>query len=349
MSKIPIIVTGLGWVGVNRHINAIRRNSEFELIGVIDRRTDRAKNYAQQFGLKHWAQAESLKEVPWINNAQAITISTPPHSHFKLVTEALQLGLHVLTEKPFAMNIEEGEQMLATAQATSRTLAVVHNFQFASSANMLSRDINNGRLGKIQRIHAMQLSNPLRRLPPWYEELPGGLFYDESPHLLYLINRFSPSPLILKNTNIIPNPEGKNTPALVQALYMSESPDRNIPITLDMDFQATLSEWHLAIIGDKEMGIVDIFRDIYLRLPNDGAHTTKTVLRTSLSTTLQHWKQHFTSGIKHLRGTLDYGNNEIYRRFLESVKTGETPQYINAENAIQILSMQHQLLESSYS
>ncbi|MFD2578015.1 hypothetical protein ACFSTD_04005 [Novosphingobium colocasiae] len=43
--------------------------------------------------------------------------------------------------------------------------------------------------------------------------------------------------------------------------------------------------------------MVDVFRDIYLRLRNDGAHGTADVIRTSLSATAQHWWQHIASGI----------------------------------------------------
>jgi predicted dehydrogenase len=40
----------------------------------------------------------------------------------------LQRGLHVITEKPFAISVREGQAMLAAATAADRTLAVVHNF-----------------------------------------------------------------------------------------------------------------------------------------------------------------------------------------------------------------------------
>jgi len=34
------------------------------------------------------------------------------------------------------------------------------------------------------------MSTPRRRLPDWYEALPGQLFFDEAPHLTYLSRRF---------------------------------------------------------------------------------------------------------------------------------------------------------------
>ena len=314
------------------------------LVGVIDRSEDQAALLGRKLGVLS-CRAEHLSDVPWIGEARAVAIATPPHSHFDLVMESLDRGLDVLTEKPFAMRVEQGEGMLEKSRKNGSILAVMHNFQFSRSALMLRQDIDSGKLGRIRRMHAVQLSNPRRRLPVWYESLPGGLFFDESPHLLYLMRDFSSAPLKLEEASLLDSTEGHQTPELVQARYSGISLQGEIfPVTLDMHFSAPLSEWHFAVMGDKSMGIVDVFRDIYIRLPNDGLHTTKTVVRSSLSATVQHWMQHFSSGLKHLSGTLDYGNNEVYRRFANAIRTREEPPGVGTTAALEVLRMQHQLL-----
>lgn len=342
--RIPIALIGLGWVGTHRHATAISRSREYKLIGVVDRNADRANILGRKLGVPS-CQAEHLADVPWMREAKAIAIATPPHSHFDLVLEALNRGLDVLTEKPFAMRVEQGEQMLETAKQGGRILAVMHNFQFSRSALMLRHDIDSGILGCIRRMHAVQLSNPRRRLPVWYESLPGGLFFDESPHLLYLMRGFTSGELTLEHASILDSTEGHQTPDLVQARYSGISAQGDtFPVTLDMHFSAPLSEWHFAVMGDEAMGIIDVFRDIYIRLPNDDLHTAKTVIRSSLTATAQHWLQHFSSGLKHLSGTLDYGNNEVYRRFAKAIRTREAPPGISSTAAVEVLRMQHQLL-----
>src|SRR5690242_17558111 len=184
---IPIALMGLGWVGTHRHAAAIARSRDFRLIGVIDRNAERARAMGEKLKVPYVSHADSVPDVPWLKSAAAITVATPPHSHFPLVSGALARGLHVLTEKPFAMQPGEGESMVRAAADSGRVLAITHNFQFSRSALRLAKDIDSGRLGRIRRIHAVQLSNPRRRLPTWYESLPAGLFYDESPHLLYLV------------------------------------------------------------------------------------------------------------------------------------------------------------------
>ncbi|MBV8618096.1 MAG: Gfo/Idh/MocA family oxidoreductase [Curvibacter sp.] len=344
-APIPIALMGLGWVGTHRHAAAIARSPNFRLVGVIDRNAERARLMGKKLNVQHVSHVDRIPDVPWLQEAAAITIATPPHLHCELAIDALSRGLHVLTEKPFAMQRHEGEMMARCARDAGKILGVTHNFQFSRSAQCLARDMDLGRLGRLSRIHAVQLSNPRRRLPSWYETLPAGLFYDESPHLLYLIRRFAPGPLELAQATVLPSRHGTRTPSLVQARYRCAGPEGTFPVTLDMHFEAPLSEWHLIVHGEEAMGVIDIFRDIYLRLPNDGLHVTTTVLRSSLLATTQHWLQHFTSGVQHLLGKLDYGNNEIYRRFADAIRTGRSAIGMDPEAALAVLNMQHDILE----
>jgi hypothetical protein len=97
--------------------------------------------------------------------------------------------------------------------------------------------------------------------------------------------------------------------------------------------------------GEHYLGDVDVFRDIYVRIPNDGAHTSWPVLRTSLAATWGHWVEHLASGPRHLAGTLRYGNDEVFRRFAAAVRAGREPDAIGAGDALAVLRMQHQIID----
>jgi predicted dehydrogenase len=321
------------------------RDPSFEVIGLIDRQPQRAEHVAQQLKIKHHACAGSLVDVPWLNDIDAVMIGASPHAHYPLIAEALRARKHVLTEKPFTMSVAEGEELVKLAKENDRTLCIVHNFQFASSTKRLLHDLEAGVFGNIRSITAHQFGNPERRLPAWYEGLPLGLFYDESPHMFYLLRRLAPGTLTLRHATVVPSSTGLKTPCLITAHYQCNAPHGSIPVMLNMNFESPVSEWQVVVCGERYMGIVDVFRDIYVRLPNDGAHTTATVLRTSLSATWQHWLQHFTSGIRHLRGTLFYGNDDVFSCFARSIRTGNAAEPIGADAAMAILGMQHQIIE----
>lgn len=320
------------------------RDPRFEIVGVIDRQKERADAVAAQFGIARSAVTADLKDVPWLDEIDALTVSTSPFTHYSLIKAALEAGKHVLTEKPFTLSVAEGQELVELSQAQSKTLAIVHNFQFARSFLKLQRDIARGKLGAITSVQAIQFSNPRRRLPVWYDELPLGLFFDESPHLLYLLRALLPEGLQLCAAHA--HFDHLNTPTLLSASFEGRRGGKTVPVSMQLNFVASLSEWQIVVFGTKRCGMVDIFRDIYLCLPNDGLHTTKTVVRTSLAATAQHFGAHFQSGIAHLRGELFYGNETVFARFGQAVASGQAPRGIAASDALAVLKMQHQIMET---
>jgi predicted dehydrogenase len=340
---VRIAVVGCGWVAQHRHLPVLRANPNFDVVGVIDRKSGRAETVARKLGLRRHAQSSALSDVSWIGEIDALTVATAPMAHYPLIREGLSLGKHVLTEKPFAMTVQEGEELVALAQKRDKRLAIVHNFQFARSTKKLLAEIASGALGAVRGIDAVQYGNPGRRLPEWYESLPLGLFYDESPHLLYLMRAVA-GPLRLSRALSIKSLQGLETPARVDAWFEGAE---GYPIHLSCNFESPVSEWHLIVFGEKRLGIVDVFRDIYLSLPNDGAHAARQVLTTSLAATFQHWLQHVTSGLPHLQGKLYYGNDDVFARFAASIGGDFAAlEPIGPTSALDGLKLQHAIINA---
>ncbi len=319
------------------------RNRAFEVVGVIDQAPGRARTVAQQRRYPHFAETDNLAAIDWLREVDAITVATAPMAHYSIVKQALQLEKHVLTEKPFAMTVQEGEELVRLAHANRRYLGVVHNFQFSTSMKCLLAEISAGTFGEIRGVNGVQFGNPSRRLPKWYEDLPLGLFYDESPHLLYLTRRLA-GPIVLSRCLTFPSSTGLKTPAQMDVFFQSTS--LNCPISLHLNFESPVSEWYLCVFGEQRVGIVDIFRDIYISLPNDGRHEGLEVVRTSLHATSQHLWQTLVRGLSHLTQRLVYGNDEVFERFSAAVGGKvEEPDPIGADSALAVLRLQHEILK----
>lgn len=343
MTRIRVAAVGLGWVCLHRHLPVMERTADFEVVGLIDRSPGRAREVTRKLGYKRSAETADLSTVEWLADVDAITVATAPMSHYSIISQALRLGKHVLTEKPFAMTVEEGEQLAGMAQRENLCLGIVHNFQFARSTKQLLREVAGGSLGQIRAVNAVQFGNPQRRLPSWYDELPLGLMYDESPHLLYLLRAVAGEVRLVRSL-VYPSSKGLNTPARVEAFFGSRA--FKGPISLSLNFESPVSEWYLLVFGEDRLGIVDVFRDIYISLPNDGAHHTRAVFRTSVYAMGQHLWQHIVSGIPHLRGCLFYGNEEVFCRFAKSIRgSREALAPIGAESALAVLRLQHAIVD----
>jgi predicted dehydrogenase len=343
MIKLRAATVGLGWVSTHRHLPVMDRSDDFEVVGVIDRSPGRARDIMSERGYKNFAETSDLASVAWLNDVDIITIATAPMSHHSLIRQALELGKHVVTEKPFTMTVAEGEELVTLAKNKNLQLAIVHNFQFARSMKQLLREIDDDTLGSLHSVSAVQFGNPKRRLPEWYEQLPLGLFYDESPHLLYLLKCVA-GPIELDRCFTFPSSKGLRTPSRIDIFFQSQT--FSGPITMSCNFESPVSEWYVQVFGERRLGIVDVFRDIYISLPNDGAHETAGVLRTSLSATGQHFWQHIVSGVPHLAGTLFYGTDEVFSRFVSAVR-GSTDSLapIGPESALAVLRLQHAIVE----
>jgi scyllo-inositol 2-dehydrogenase (NADP+) len=334
---------GAGWVTTHRHIPTMRRHGGFEVAAIVDRRPERSQEAAEKLGIPRHAGAESVGELDFAEEIDAITCGTAPFAHHRVIGSALAAGKHVLTEKPFTMTVEEGEELVSLAREQGKVLAVVHNFQFARSVERLRRWMDGGKIGRVRAVWAIQLSNPARRLPPWFDELPFGLFYDESPHLIYMARALAGGDLDPVSVTVHPSTRGlENTPAQIDAQMRSGE----VPVSIQMNFEAPVSEWHVAAIGDRGIGTVDLFRDIAVYTPNDGDHKALEVLRSSASSSWHHWRGYLGSGLKHVRGTLRYGNDEVFRRFHGAVLTGESPEAIDGLDALAVLKIQHWILEA---
>lgn len=335
-----IVAVGCGWATTHRHLPSIRRTPGLVLAGVVDRDLPRAAAAGRAFGVP----AAGSLAAPGLGEFEAVSVGTSPLSHAAAVSEALALGKHVIVEKPFAMDVAQADALLAQADAAGRILAVVHNFQFAASVRAARAAVLSGRHGALRGVLGLQLSNPRRRLPPWYPTLPGGLFYDEAPHLFYLVRSFLGERAVA-GAQFVPSADpADHTPRLAQIRFAA-GPDEPFG-SLQMSFAAALSEWQLVVLCERATLVCDIFRDILMTLPDDGRHVPRQILGTSLRASLGHWRGVVRSGAGFLSGRLDYGNDEVFSRFSAAIATGVPPQGIDGRDGRAIVAAMHAALAS---
>lgn len=343
MTPLRVAAVGLGWVSTNRHIPWLKRTAGVEVVGVIDHYPERVAAVQRKFELRYGTVAHSSRDVPWLDLVDAVTIGASPDAHYPLVLDYLAAGKHVLVEKPMAMRPSEAREMADEARRRGLVLSVVHNFQFSRSVVRAQRLLSTGRLGSLRGVWGLQLSNPERRLPVWYEQLPLGLFYDESPHFFYLLRSFLGPDLRIASASIVAPPSGRATPISVSATVEGG----RAPGKIDMAFNAPLSEWHFAVMGSRRMAVVDIFRDVLVVLNNDGEHRAHQVMRSSLDGVRTHLEGVISSGMLVARRRLSYGNDEVIRRWVEACRTGEEPAGISARDGLAVVELQREVLDAT--
>lgn len=344
--RIRLALIGAGNVMTTRHLPALRHNAHlFELRGIVDSNAERAKAVAQAHGIRNdgaVSGASELSAFEWLADVDAAIIAVPPQKHHAMVKACLSLGKHVLVEKPFTVTVDDAQDLVRLAKAQKRILAVKHNFQFARSFLRLGRLLEAGALGHVQSIYCAQLTNQARRIPAWAEELPVGLFYDESPHYFYLIRKFTGHDIVVRNAYQSRSPTRAATPREL-TLNLDAG---DVPVTVYWNFDSPVCEWYFAVLGETRLAVVDLFRDILVVLPNDAPHLGYQVMRTSVLSTLQHWKGVAVNGLSYLRSSLYYGFDIAQQNFHAAVASGDASHIrgMSGEDGLFVTEIQNRIV-----
>lgn len=143
--KIRLAIVGCGALTRYLHLPASRRTSVVQVTALIDQVQERARDLAQQFGVPR-ARGDCADIA---EHADAAIVALPNHLHAPVTMDLLKRGIHVLVEKPMAMNAEECRAMCATASAQGAVLAVGLVRRFFDTAQFVKRVLDSNMLGKL--------------------------------------------------------------------------------------------------------------------------------------------------------------------------------------------------------
>jgi scyllo-inositol 2-dehydrogenase (NADP+) len=319
MQKINVCIIGAGNISNTRHIPALKKNKNVCIYGVVSNKQKNIDRTLQKYHIKNEflienGRVETLTKCNWFKDIDAVVIGTPPREHYKLIDICLRLDKHVLVEKPMTMDVAEAEKVINLAKERKRVFCVMHNFQFASGMMKLNEIIESKKYGAIETINEIQFTNRDRRLPEWYNELPLGLFYDEAPHFVYLLERHG-GEVNIDDASIIPNKKGESTPKFLSV----HAHAGKIPVQMILNFNAPICEWYYIVSFKKRILIYDFFKDILINLPSDNEHYASDIVKNSVSYTFQYWKGFTINGIKMLTGNLLYGHDHIIDKYISAI------------------------------
>src|SRR6266850_259625 len=151
--KPDIAVIGSGYWGKNH----VRNFSELgRLKTVCDLDGECRSQLKQQYpGL---TVTHEIKEVLEDSGVTAVVIATPAEYHHAMAREAILAGKDVLVEKPMALKVRDGRELVDLARKTGRILMVGHILQYHPAIQKLKQLVNSGALGKISYIYSNRLN-----------------------------------------------------------------------------------------------------------------------------------------------------------------------------------------------
>lgn len=154
----------------------------FELYGVVERNTQKAG--ADYPAIKSFGSITDMLADPSI---ELIVVNTPNGMHFEHAKMAMEMGKHVLVEKPVCTSVQELDMLYKVADRTGKALLFYQNRRWDSDYLNCAEMIDTGLLGKLHEVHFRYDRYKLAIGPKVFKETvqPGsGLQFDLGPHLL---------------------------------------------------------------------------------------------------------------------------------------------------------------------
>src|SRR5206468_6792942 len=114
---IRVGLAGYGLAGAKFHAPLIRACERTELSAVLTSRDVPER-------------VDSHDEL--LERSDLVVVATPNTTHFEIAAAALKAGKHVVVDKPFAVTVEEADELIALAKERGRMLTVFHNRRWDS-------------------------------------------------------------------------------------------------------------------------------------------------------------------------------------------------------------------------
>ena len=182
MSAVRWAVAGYGAGGRVFHAPLVRAAAGIDLVAVVSTNPGRARQ-AEEDGLTAVADLDQLVAL----GVEGVTVTTPAGTHVDLAHRALDAGLHVVVDKPFALDAESARSVVAHAERAGRVLSVYQNRRWDGDFLTLKALIGSGELGTVRRL-TTRVERFRPELPAWLVRAPaaegGGTLVDLGPHLV---------------------------------------------------------------------------------------------------------------------------------------------------------------------
>ena len=197
MDKIKLGLVGCGGMGM-RHLHGLRELSRtpfsnVELAAVCDIDRESAEHGAadaeELLGIRPEVFTSLEEMASGVSDLAAVDVVIDPSFHQKVVCQALDMGLHVMVEKPMAVTMKACHSMIEAAARNDRKLSVAENYRRDPSARLVHHLLEKGAIGSpyMATFHALSPGDEIFITPWRHLKDRGGLLLDLGVHFTVLI------------------------------------------------------------------------------------------------------------------------------------------------------------------
>jgi len=196
---VGVAVIGLGVMGT-RMLTQLSRHAGFTVRSVWDTDSSAIQAIAQEHA--DVTMAESAEEAMATEGVRLVYVATPPHAHHPYARMAIDANLAVFCEKPLAVDLAQGRELVDLSKLGSIPNAV--NFPFAAMVpiDRIEAMIADGSLGEVLavdvRLHFVPWPREWQSGAKWLaDRADGGFLREVGSHFVFLIEKlFGPAAVV---------------------------------------------------------------------------------------------------------------------------------------------------------
>ncbi|MGQ9879713.1 MAG: Gfo/Idh/MocA family protein [Armatimonadota bacterium] len=186
MDKVRIGIIGVGGMG-SAHAKMMAEVEEVQLCAIADIDPDVAKQVGEQYSVPFFTDYGQCIDSGLVD---AVIIATPHPTHPEIAEYAFSKGLHVLTEKPMAINPVEADRMTESAKRAGKVFVVMFQMRTERSYRIARKAIQDGVIGELMRT---EMVAAYYRNQAYYDSAEwratwigegGGVLVNQAPHAL---------------------------------------------------------------------------------------------------------------------------------------------------------------------
>ncbi len=148
-NPIKAAVLGLGRSGWNIHVAALRNDSRFEVVSVLDADENRRRQAEEELGCDSYTDfGKLLKKSP----AELVVVATPTVLHASQAIRAMNSGRHVVVEKPMSSTLNQADRMIRAAAEKGVHLFIHQNYRFSGIFTLFKEILKSGKLGALTHV-----------------------------------------------------------------------------------------------------------------------------------------------------------------------------------------------------
>jgi predicted dehydrogenase len=145
------VIAGLGWWG-RSWTEVLKIHPKVEIVATVDPSTSARDWSRDNLAVAHFSDLDgALQEI----DADAVLVTTPPRLHAPVLIKAVELGKHVLVEKPLATSPADAAEISGAVEKSDAKVMVGQGYRFMDSATILRQALQSGKIGELRAIRIL--------------------------------------------------------------------------------------------------------------------------------------------------------------------------------------------------